>query len=67
VKVTIIVLTLAAAIIAPAPSAQIVAQLITDHMLLNSELARYKQLGMASVDNMRCILASTRLTRLPYQ
>ncbi len=45
------------AIAAAAPriaSAQTVDQLVADHALLNAELERCKQLGMASVDDARC-------------
>jgi hypothetical protein len=35
-------------------SAQNVDQLTADRVLLNAELERYKQLGMASVDDARC-------------
>jgi len=61
------VLTLAAAIIGPAALAQSADQLLNYQALLNAELARYKRLGMASVDDIRCISAAARLTRLPYQ
>jgi conjugative transfer region protein TrbK len=54
VKASIIVLTLAAAIIGPAVSAQTVDQLLVDRALLNAELERCKQLGRASVDDARC-------------
>ena len=65
-KAPIIVLTLAPTI-GPAALAQTVDQLVVDHTLLNAELKRCKKLGMASVDNMRCILAAARPTRLPCQ
>ncbi len=47
----------AAALFASAPVAafaQTVDQLVADHALLNAELDRCKQLGMASVDDPRC-------------
>jgi len=47
----------AAALAAIAPitaSAQTVDQLVADHALLNRELDRCKQLGIASVDDARC-------------
>jgi hypothetical protein len=67
VKATIIVLTFAAAIIGPTGSAQTIDQLLVDQALLNAELERCKKLGITTVDDMRCKLAATRLTRLPYQ
>jgi conjugative transfer region protein TrbK len=54
VKASIIVLTFSAAVIDPAASAQIVDQLLANQALLNAELERCKQLGMASVDDARC-------------
>jgi conjugative transfer region protein TrbK len=54
VKASIVILTLAAAIIGPAASAQTVDQLLGDWALLNTELERCRQLGMASVDDARC-------------
>lgn len=50
----------AAALFVAAPVAafaQTVDQLIADHALLNAELDRCKQLGMASVDDARCKMA----------
>jgi len=47
----------AAALFVAAPVAafaQTVDQLVADHALLNAELDRCKQLGMASVDDPRC-------------
>lgn len=40
-------------------SAQTVNQLVANHALLNAELNRCKQLGMASVDDARCKTAWT--------
>ena len=51
------VITAAAAFLIVAPVAaiaQTVDQLVADHALLNAELDRCKQLGMASVDDARC-------------
>ena len=53
-KASIIVTTLGAAVVGPAASAQTVDQLMADHALLNAELDRWKQLGMALVDDARC-------------
>jgi conjugative transfer region protein TrbK len=54
-KTSTIVLTMAAAVFSPcAASAQTVDQLMADHVLLNAELERCKQLGMASVNDARC-------------
>jgi conjugative transfer region protein TrbK len=54
-KASIVILTLTAAVISPsAASAQTVGQLMADRALLNAELDRCKQLGMASVDDLRC-------------
>lgn len=53
---------IAAAIAASVPfaaSAQTVEQLVANHALLNAELNRCKQLGMASVDDARCKTAWT--------
>lgn len=50
------------AIVACSPivaSAQTVDQLVADHALLNTELDRCKQIGMASVDDPRCKTAWT--------
>jgi conjugative transfer region protein TrbK len=48
-------LAIAAAAFAPNfAAAQSVDQLLADHALLNSELERCKQLGIASVDDARC-------------
>ena len=66
-KATVIVLTLAVAVIGPAASAQTVDQPIADRPLLNAELERCKQLGKASVDDIGCISAAARPTRLPCQ
>ena len=41
-----------------ASSAQTVDQLVANHVLLNAELERCKQLGMASVDDARCKIAN---------
>lgn len=51
------IIAAAAAVVAVAPIitfAQTVDQLVADHALLNTELDRCKQLGMASVDDARC-------------
>ncbi len=51
------VIATAAALFVAAPVAgfaQTVDQLVADHALLNAELDRCKQLGMASVDDARC-------------
>ena len=51
------IIAAAAALFAGAPVAvfaQTVDQLVADHALLNAELDRCKQLGMASVDDARC-------------
>lgn len=42
---------------AVAASAQTVDQLLADHALLNAELERCKQIGMASVDDAHCKIA----------
>ena len=50
-------IAVAAALFAATPVAafaQTVDQLVADHALLNAELDRCKQLGMASVDDARC-------------
>jgi hypothetical protein len=61
-------LAIAAAVLMPTfASAQTVDQLIADHALLNAEFERCKKLRMASVDDMRCISAAARPTRLPWQ
>ena len=51
------VIAVAATLFSAAPVAafaQTVDQLVADHALLNAELDRCKQLGMASVDDARC-------------
>jgi conjugative transfer region protein TrbK len=48
-------LAIAAAVLIPRfASAQSVDQLLADHALLNSEIERCKELGLASVDDARC-------------
>jgi hypothetical protein len=64
VKATVIVLTLAVAVIGPAASAQTVDQPIADRLLLNAELERGKQLGIASVDDARAARLDERKTNV---
>jgi hypothetical protein len=64
VKATIIVLTLAAAVIGPAVSAQTVDQLLADRARLNAEFERGKQLGIASVDDARAARLDERKTNV---
>ncbi len=54
-KLQTLALAIAAAVFVPSlASAQSVDQLLGDRALLNAELERCKQLGMASVDGARC-------------
>ncbi len=60
---TVIVLTLAVAVFGPAASAQTVDQPMADPGLLNAKFERCKQLGIASVDDIRGISVAARPTR----
>jgi len=53
-KPQIIAATFVVFIAAPAVRAQTIEDLLADHALLGTELARCKQMGMASTDDARC-------------
>lgn len=54
-KSQMLALAIAAAVFVPSfASAQNIDQLLADRGLLNAELERCKQLGMASIDDTRC-------------
>lgn len=66
-KASVIILTPAVAVTGPGVSAQTVDQPMADRPLLNAELEPYKQLAMASVDDIRCISAAARSRRSTCQ